>query len=338
MMAFIQYPMIMFCLVSLFALGFQVEAKAEPLPPLKNPPPRIFEYAPRKPSFSLPEYYFPCAKIQFYFPTSPAFSSTNDAKRNLNKEFEFIELNGDSVPNRLPDAYNGLVNAIVSDLSGAPNSIEGIRNVFYFEKALSSIAQCGGAIGQWETASHKLNGAFADYYSNSQFKEKFQSISQSKFSRNSLFQAEAFLSEYKRSNFIPPDLSGALLSDFNTANARLEMAREQYMGTYFAEGAIDNSKCIIEDADIKLRSGINTERLYPRAALNKGVEGEINISLNVDSSGLVTNAEFTAISDETFRDETILTSFRNSRFWPQIKDCKTAPGTGNQKIVFRIGD
>ena len=313
------------------------QQKTIPLPQIT--PPKILDYTPRKTSFSLPQYYYPCRQVFNNFPNGDDFSRTTETKKNLHSELDFIYSNGDSVPNKLHVIYNSLVDNIAAELQVAPKSKMELAIILNFEKSMLSMEECGRALGTWEASAPKLKGAFGDYYSRSQneFKEEFQTISQSKFSRSTLLLNEAFLNDFRRSNFISLELSTSLTPDIEAANSRLVAARSQYLGTYFAAGIVDKNQCVIEDEEIKLRGRINAERLYPRVALSKNIEGEVTVRLNIDSNGKASGVEFASVSHEDLRSEAILTAFRNASFWPQIKDCAAAAATGNQKLSFRIG-
>ncbi len=323
-------------ILSLTCLANVAKAQEKQLPLTQNAPPKIFDYTPRKPSFSLPQYYYPCRQLYFYFPTNNDFSHTNEAKKDINKELDFIYSNGDSVPNNLGEIYARLIDNIALDLDNAKANSEEIENILRFERAINPIEECGRALGQWEANAPKLRAAFSNYYLKSPLKEKFQSISQSKFSKKSLLLNEAFLSNFKRSNFISPELSASLTPYIEAANARLIDARNQYLGTYFAQGVVDKDKCIIEDDEVRLRGRIDTYKLYPHAAIRKEIEGEVVLKLNVDSNGKATNVEFGLVSDEVFRSEEIISAFYNADFWPKIESCVTMPGIATQKLVFRF--
>lgn len=326
-------------LLVLIGISTDANAQQKPIPVPQINPPTVFRYDNVPPRPPIPSYYYHCRQMYLYFPTSQEFIKTIEAKKDLNYALDLLYSKGESEAANLRNSYEEMISAIVGDLSTASGDFVNSTQIFTFEKAIPSIEECGRALNLWPEASVKINSAFTDYYlrNSASINAKFQFISTNKFSRSTLLLYEAFISNYKNSQYIPLSLSNELSQNFNLASSRLEIARKQYLGEYSLNGHFSAAECAIEDEELKMRGRIDTERLFPKIALSRNIDGEVSVAVSVDKFGRASGASFTSVSDEVFREEAILTALKNARYWPKIKDCNAVESIANQKIIFRMG-
>jgi protein TonB len=78
--------------------------------------------------------------------------------------------------------------------------------------------------------------------------------------------------------------------------------------------------------------------VYPRAALEDNVSGEVRVRITVDAEGKVTDTVIVESTPAGVFDDAALAAVRRWRFKPAEVDGRPVESSSIQSLLFRLGD